>query len=351
MKKLIQKMVLTLPILAMAISPLQASAAAADRFNMSDTTGHWAEENLLMYTYADILRGVQENGEYKALPDRDITRGEFVTLLIRAFGFKAQQGATAFTDVKATDYFAEPVRIASSLQIVAGYEGGTFQPGKKIRRDEIAAMVMRAVEYEKSIDLTQGQPIAFSDVGNYWGKDAIQKASRVGIVNGVGNNKFGPEQLATRAQAITMIANALNQQVSDIPSDSELIDTVMNAATGQHRLITESDVDGLRSHANTYFAGLYEGVEEDSILEFESFFNEGFAMDYYFTGTPEAVVLEKTNRFAVVELMNAEITTIAYYQGLSHPGSADSSGYYLLKKDHETNTWKIFYSNLPNAAQ
>ena len=48
----------------------------------------------------------------------------------------------------------------------------------------------------------------FTDVpSTYWGYSYITKAANNGLVSGIGNNQYGPEQKLSNAQFVTMVCN------------------------------------------------------------------------------------------------------------------------------------------------
>lgn len=54
----------------------------------------------------------------------------------------------------------------------------------------------------------------FTDISNHWAQEEIQFLADEGIVNGIGNGLFGPEQQLTKAQWITMLHRTLNLQIT-----------------------------------------------------------------------------------------------------------------------------------------
>ena len=51
--------------------------------------------------------------------------------------------------------------------------------------------------------------INFQDIRGHWSEPAIQQASALGLVRGIGNRRFGPDQPLTYAQALTILVNGL----------------------------------------------------------------------------------------------------------------------------------------------
>ena len=96
------------------------------------------------YFYKPVIWAVEKgittgynDGTFK--PQNVCTRAQTVTFLWRLAGKPSPKTSTCkFKDVKAKDYFFEPVIWASERKIVAGYKNGTFKPqGKCLRRQMV----------------------------------------------------------------------------------------------------------------------------------------------------------------------------------------------------------------------
>jgi len=135
------------------------------------------------------------NGEYGV--ERNINRAEFATLVVRARGLeeasKLAQFQANFADVKASDWFAGFVNVATTQDIVKGYADKTFKPANNVTYAEAVAMIIRALGYEPTVK-------------GAWPNNYIAKASELGISTGI---KFEPNKPATRGDIFLMLDNAL----------------------------------------------------------------------------------------------------------------------------------------------
>ena len=104
---------------------------------------------------------------------------------------------------------------AESLQnegLLQGNENG-LDLLKPLTRIEAATMLLRAMN--QSTD-TENDEQTFSDVPpEHWGFGAANKAERLGLVRGVGDGKFAPEEKVTAPQFSTMVLRASDQQDFD----------------------------------------------------------------------------------------------------------------------------------------
>ena len=168
---------------------------------LSDTNGHWAQENIQAMVRSGAVNGYPD-GTFN--PDGTITRAEFVTMLVRAAKLTSQ-GSAAFADT--TGHWAwGPISVAASLGVVNGYTANTFGPNDPISRAQMATMLVRALELELVTGSTQ-----FSDSGSIseWARQYIATAVEAGIIAGYPDNSLRPQGPATRAEALTAIMNAL----------------------------------------------------------------------------------------------------------------------------------------------
>ena len=117
----------------------------------------------------------------------------------------------AFTDVADTASYAEAVQVLSALDIINGYEDGTFKPEGKITRAEYSAIVCRILDMgDAGANQVGGY---FTDVtADHWASGYIATASQLGIVNGMGDGTFAPEAEVTYEQSVAMLVRALGYE-------------------------------------------------------------------------------------------------------------------------------------------
>ncbi|WP_405080482.1 S-layer homology domain-containing protein [Paenibacillus chitinolyticus] len=178
----------------------------------SDIKGHWAESNITMLANKLVVDGVT-NTTFQ--PDRSVTRAEFAAMLVRSLGIQNTGGTSTFKDVASNQWYADVVATAAKLKLVDGYEDGTFRPNNQITREELSAMVVRALNYagvNTSMEISKGQGMLtkFNDSNKIvWAKDEIAAALSLGIIDGMTSTTIEPLQQATRAQSATMLKRFL----------------------------------------------------------------------------------------------------------------------------------------------
>jgi len=111
----------------------------------------------------------------------------------------------SFNDVAPDAWYRQAVGFIASRQITSGTGNGNYSPNAIITRGEFITMIMRA--YGIAPDKKPADN--FADAGNMYYTGYLAAARRLGISYGTGNNKFSPNQPITRQEMFTMLYNAL----------------------------------------------------------------------------------------------------------------------------------------------
>ncbi len=116
-------------------------------------------------------------------------------------------GAT-YTDVTEDSAYYEAVETLNKLEIVTGYEDGTYKPEDGVTRAEMAALIARIQGYGETAKANANT--AFTDVpASHWASGYIANAAGMGIINGYGDGTFGPDDSVKYEQAVKMIMATL----------------------------------------------------------------------------------------------------------------------------------------------
>ncbi|MFZ3578290.1 S-layer homology domain-containing protein [Virgibacillus sp. DJP39] len=194
-----------------------------------DLTGEYFEPDMRILIEKGILGGYP-GGEY--LPDRQVTRAEFASLLIRSLAVSTVSSAelstanNGFPDVDSGEWFYSAVMTAASQQLVGGYPDGTFKPNNKISREEMAAMIWRALE-QINIKAVE-EPLNFKDTNeiNSIFQPSIKRLLFLDIINGKidasGTLFFAPKANTSRGETAAM----LNRMLGVISEQTEKVEKV-----------------------------------------------------------------------------------------------------------------------------
>ena len=159
--------------------------------------------------YAEAVAWAVNNGvaagtsEDSFSPDENCSRAQLMTFLWRAEGCPEPVSQDCpFTDVPADAYYTKAVLWAVEQGITSGTSDTTFSPKQVCTRAQTVTFLWRA---EGSPAPASGG-LPFTDLvsGAYYYK-AVKWAAQQGIVSGVSETSFAPNQACTRGQAVTLL--------------------------------------------------------------------------------------------------------------------------------------------------
>ncbi len=121
-----------------------------------------------------------------------------------------------YNDVKKTDWFYNPVAFIAARGIPESTE--SYEPSRDITRAEFLVMLLRAYDVDVSGDLDDN----FDDTASGAFAPYIAVAKKMGITNGVGGNKFAPDMKITRETMFTMVYRAMTSLYEPLAYDPKL---------------------------------------------------------------------------------------------------------------------------------
>lgn len=181
-------------------------AVVKSNISFSDVSNQWFAKDVTLLANKHLVKGVKEN---TFAPNQTLTRAEFAAMIVRALGLPEDVNkGVSFSDVKATDWHAGYVGAAAKAGIINGVGDGRFNPNGFVTRQEIAKMVVAAIQYAGG-NLSAADKAAlakFSDASKVssWAVDAVAIAATKGILLGA-DGKLNPQGNSTRAEAATFI--------------------------------------------------------------------------------------------------------------------------------------------------
>lgn len=110
-----------------------------------------------------------------------------------------------FTDVKESDWFYGAVSFCAQHGITKGTSVMTYSPGATLTRGQFITMLLKAYGIAPIVGYTDN----FADAGDTYYTGYLAAAKIKEISAGTGNNKFSPEQAITRQEMFTLLYNAL----------------------------------------------------------------------------------------------------------------------------------------------
>ena len=153
-------------------------------------------------------------------PNNQITRAEVATIFYRLLEDEVRDEydttVNDFSDVSADSWYNQTVSTLASMEIVKGYEDGTFRPNAPITRAEFGAIATRFFAETGATYV----PGTFTDVtGDEWYANAIQDAVNLGLIGGYPDGTVRPNNNITRAEACAIV----NRTLGRVPDADHLL--------------------------------------------------------------------------------------------------------------------------------
>ena len=167
----------------------------------------WAKDSVAMAEKINLIQP-GENYNYTAF----ITREEFCGLIFSYIRNAAEILDSPAAAVPFTDTNNAHIGILNLWGIIKGKSETEFAPNDSLTREEAAAILCRLInKIYPGWDAT-AQYFDFADSGQIsdWAMNDIQVICNMGIMQGVGDNRFAPKELYTTEQAIATLVRVYN---------------------------------------------------------------------------------------------------------------------------------------------
>lgn len=185
--------------------------------SFTDIKNHWSYTLLDFMARKQLISGYPDN---TFQPDRYVTRSEFTSMLVKALGNRIgvlNNSEESFRDVQTKDWYYDVVNSGWKYGLITGLTSTEFAPNANIKREEMAAIAVRALEQIKGASTISDSKVTHilstyvdaSEVSS-WAKGELATAINANIIEGVGQNTLASQALATRAQAAVIVYKVLN---------------------------------------------------------------------------------------------------------------------------------------------
>ncbi|MDD4801726.1 MAG: S-layer homology domain-containing protein [Syntrophomonas sp.] len=171
----------------------------------TDIAGHWAEANIKQLSQAECIKGYSD-GKFR--PDKNISRAEFAAALVNTFKLTPKTGKV-FNDT-ATHWAKDFISTLEGHGIIAGYNETFFGPDDPVTREQIAIITVKAAKLNISSPTQNGGMFSDGNQISDWAKNYILTANQAKLISGYPDKTFRAQAGASRAEAITVIVNAVN---------------------------------------------------------------------------------------------------------------------------------------------
>ncbi len=184
-----------------------SSAQSSSARSSSAQPSSWAQKEISDAVSAGIVPDLTSNPAYTAA----ITREQFAELIVcmveKAQGGELSIAGSSFTDCKNT-----AVLKAYGAGIVSGVGANRFDPTAKTNREQIAAMLARAVAYlevskDKDITPLEADLSKFTDKAQVsgWATESVGLLAANGIMAGTSSTTLSPKSPCTVEQSILLV--------------------------------------------------------------------------------------------------------------------------------------------------
>lgn len=111
----------------------------------------------------------------------------------------------SFRDAAVGAWYYDAVTFLAARGITSGTSATTFSPDAVLTRGQFITLLLRAYDIKPDENPADN----FSDAGDAYYTGYLSAAKRLGISNGVGGNMFAPDKAITRQDFFTLLYNAL----------------------------------------------------------------------------------------------------------------------------------------------
>ena len=152
-------------------------------------------------------------------PNQNMTRAEAAQMFYNLLLDKDVAITTSFSDVDGGTWYADAVNTLASLGIINGVGGDRFEPERSITRAEFTAIAMRFAHLET------GGENRFSDVREEdWFYDIVVGSIQYGWINGYPDGTFRPDSSITRSEVTTITNRMLGRSADEDYADRHVED-------------------------------------------------------------------------------------------------------------------------------
>lgn len=188
--------------IVMGLSTFHFSYAANERKAVNGIENHWSKGSFERWMNYEIVKG---NEEGNLMPDKEMTKAEYITVLNRFMGLQNQSKAS-LGDVRTGVWYEPEVRKALAAGYLSVTKKGSkllIDPEKPLTRKEAVQLFTAALNLESSI----GGASKFTDTKNLTAEEqeAINILNRLGAVKGYPDGTFRPNAVVTRGELVSLL--------------------------------------------------------------------------------------------------------------------------------------------------
>lgn len=175
--------------------------------SFSDVNQHWARKEINIMLRKGIIDGSSDFS-----PNQRISRAEFSSWVSKAFRIESITGELPFKDVKVDHPYYQQIFAAFKKEIIKGKTETLFDADGFISREEIAALVTRALARYKEVPISDniGEILStFIDKEDIamWAESGVATAIAEKLIYGYPNKSYRPQKNTQKDEAAVLIYN------------------------------------------------------------------------------------------------------------------------------------------------
>lgn len=340
-------------VLIAAVMTAQMSVPAFAQEYSDVPRDHWAYSEIQKAGEIGFMSGM---GDGTFGLGQNVTRAQFVSMLVRMFGWSASEG-TGFSDVAPGDWYYSDVLTASDMGVLDTTEA-YFRPNDNITREEMAVMIIKALGYGELAEEIANDGVPFSDVTE--NKGYISLAYEFGIISGRGGSIFDPNGTALREDAAAMMVRCYDKYNSYVDfvhgfyafssySQKDMASKMDTVSFGWSRM-EYSDEDGVVVNTTTQNDNEWNVPEGyTDIVEYLKDNNVEINLNVYMSASEsddaETILSSAENRTAAVNAIIEELT-VDYKQLGYNPYSGVTIDFENLRGSEMRQNFTAFLTEL-----
>ena len=190
-----------------SVSRPAASAVFAD----VGSSYSWAASSIDYLYKSNVVSGIDAS---HYAPAQNISRGDFVLMLYRAFDLRTT-ATSSFYDVPSESYYAQAIAAAKALNIASGTTDGRFNPADSLTRQDAMLLIQRTLNATgKSTPYGATSALgSFGDGGLVapYAQNAVAALVQSGIVSGNDHGMLNPGGTLSRAEMAIILHRVLTK--------------------------------------------------------------------------------------------------------------------------------------------
>lgn len=253
----------------MSLSTLQLSYAADETDVVNGIENHWSKGSFERWMNYEIVQG---NEDGHLMPDKEMTKAEYITVLNRFMGLENQSEAS-LSDVRTGVWYEADVRKALAAGYLSGSKKGSkllVDPEKPLTRKEAVQLFTAALDLESTI----GGTSKFTDTKKLTAQEqeAISIMNKLGAVNGYPDGTFRPDAIVTRGELVSLLDKGVKAYYNEPGSYNKTVKglviinsenvTLKGAKILGDVIITEKSLKNLKIEDTKVFGSVYVENQE-----------------------------------------------------------------------------------------